>query len=406
MNFLSCRRLAFCRNFVRNNMFKIIRSIELIAVVLAVTLLCACSKEESNYSLVEASVSETNYFVESNPTGEYSKGITNDYPSCFNAKIDRCTFSIGELNYPKETTIFSGVACNNNADYLGLAKELVSGEKYTVDQDTGDLYVIESESKDFVKYKYYVGTKGTINFIDYSIPYYNSVILDYENPYFNLNAYTSERVFSFGTPEKCFEDVAGLFERYGLDIKNNVIVETYYLDHEILANEEIAYNKDGIIDSSKKRPSGWSEHDDAYMFFINQTCQELPDSFHSSFLWAGWYSPVSNAGLVIIYNEKGIALIEPRRQICTYKLNTETVQLLSFDKMANCVAEHLNGFVDDSTKYQITNAKLYVAHEYSRNFVDVPLEYHWVFLVTETNNSQTKSYEICFNAVTGEYEEY
>ena len=132
----------------------------------------------------------------------------------------------------------------------------------------------------------------------------------------------------------------------------------------------------------------------------------MPDSFHESFLWAGWFSPVSNAGIAIIYNEKGIAIIEPRQSICKYNLNSETVQLLPFDSVANYVAEHLNGFADASKSYEITKAKLYVAHEYSNNSTEVPLEYHWVFLIKENSNGKSKSYELHFNAVTGEYEEY
>lgn len=390
-------------------MRKIEKRIILFVALICILFLEACFGKKPELTLIETSV--TNQAV---INGEYShnkaeevvQGQAGRFPSSYNDEIGNCRFIIDEIDSPESIVLHSGTAANINADYLGLAQELLKGEKYTVDNETGDVYVIEKSNDDFVIYKYYATTKGTIDFVDYSIPYSQSVRLDYQDPYFNLSKFTNKKEFSFGTAEECFDDVASLFAKYGLDIKNDVIVETYYLDHEVLAKEELAFDKVGNIDDSRKRTGGWSKQDDAYMFLINQQCQELPVSFHSSFLWAGWYSSLSNAGIVVICNENGIALIESRRQICTYKFNDDFVKLLPFDAVASGVAEHLNGFVDGSSSYTITKAKLYVAHEYSRNFGEVALEFHWAFWVTESRNGKTKSYELNFNASTGEYEEY
>ena len=378
-------------------------------MLITATLLGACSKEHPDVYLKETVTGTTNDISSSSDidsTKATKQGMSGSFPSSYNTQIGKCTFCIDKIDSPEEITLYSGTACNTNADYLGLAKELLKGEAYNTVEETGELYVIESADENYIKYKYTANTDGTIHFIDHSIPYFQSVKLDYEDPYFNLNSYAAEHSFSFGSPEKCLKDIYSLFERYGLDISKEFDVETYYLDHKTLAKEEKVYNKDGVIDKKKNRPEGWSEHDDAYLFLLNQKCQGLPDSFHESFLWAGWFSPVSNAGIAIIYNEKGIAIIEPRQSICKYNLKSETVQLLPFDSVANYVAEHLNGFADASKSYEITKAKLYVAHEYSNNSTEVPLEYHWVFLIKENSNGKSKSYELHFNAVTGEYEEY
>ena len=380
-----------------------------VTILLAATLLGACSKEHPEISLKETVTGTTNDISSTSDidsTKTTNKGMSGSFPSSYNTQIGKCTFCIDKIDSPEEITLYSGTACNSNADYLGLAKELLKGEAYNVVEETGELYVIESTSENHTKYKYTANTDGTIYFIDHTIPYFQSVKLDYEDPYFNLNSYAAEHTFSFGSPEKCLKEICSLFERYGLDISKDYNVETYYLDHKTLAKEEKVYNQDGVIDKKKNRPEGWSEQDDAYLFLLNQKCQGLPDSFHESFLWAGWFSPVSNAGIAIIYNEKGIATIEPRQSICKYNLNSETVQLLPFDNVANYVAEHLNGFADASKSYEITKAKLYVAHEYPLNSTEVPLEYHWVFLIRENSNGKSKSYELHFNAVTGEYEEY
>lgn len=381
----------------------------LVVVLLATTLLGACSKEQPDVSLKETVTETTNDIsnvsdVES--TKAIKQGVSGSFPTFYNTQIGKCTFSIDKIDSPEEITLYSGTACNTNADYLGLAKELLKGETYTVIEETGELFVIESAKDDNIKYKYSANTDGMIYFVDHSIPYFQSVKLDYEDPYFNLNSYAAEHSFSFGSPEKCLKDIYSLFERYGLDISKEFDVETYYLDHKTLAKEEKVYNKDGVIDKKKNRPEGWSEHDDAYLFLLNQKCQGLPVSFHNSFLWAGWFSPVSSAGIAIIYNEKGIAIIEPRQNISKYNLTTEIVKLLPFDSVANGVAEHLNSFADTSKTYEITKAKLYVAHDDSNNLTEVPLEYHWAFLIKENSNGKSKSYELYFNAMTGEYEEY
>ena len=382
---------------------------KIIAVtLLAVTFLGACSKEHPDVYLKET-IMEASSVTNSAPAFDTAKankhGISGEFPSSYNAQIGNCTFCIDTINAPEELNLYYGTASCVEADYLGLAKEMVKSESYTYDEKNGVLYEIESSNADFTKYKYYVVTDGTIYFIDYSVPYFNSVRLDYEDPYFNLNSYTAEHRFSFGSPEKCLEDIYSLFKRYGLDISKDYNVETYYLDHKTLEKEEKVYDKDGFINKKKNRPEGWSEHDDAYLFFLSQKCQGLPESFDGSFLWAGWFSPVCNAGLVFIYNEDGIQIVEPRQQVYKYNLNSEVVQLLPFDSVTNHVAEHLNGFADSSKSYEITKAKLYVAHDYTHNSNEEPLEYHWAFLVRENSNGKSKSYELYFNAVTGEYEE-
>lgn len=391
-------------------MEKTLNSKKALTVLLSsVMLLGACSNEVTDVSLKEAVTETTNdtgnvSYEES--TKAINQDVTGSFPAFYNTQIGKCTFSIDKIDSPEEITLYSGTASKTNADYLGLAKELLKGETYTFIEETGELFVIESANDDNIKYKYSANTNGMIYFVDHSIPYFQSVRLDYEDPYFNLSTYATEHSFSFGPPEKCLEDIYKLFEQYGLDLKTDFNVETYYLDHDTLAKEEKVYNKDGVIDKKKNRPEGWSEQDDAYLFLLNQKCQGLPDSFHESFLWAGWFSPVSNAGIAIVYNEKGIAIIEPRQTICKYSLNTETVQLLPFESVANGVAEHLNGSADTSKTYEITKAKLYVAHDDPDNSAETPLEYHWAFLISENSNGKSKSYELYFNAVTGESEEY
>ena len=195
-----------------------------------------------------------------------------------------------------------------------------------------------------------------------------------------------------------------MFAKYGLDITTDVNVEVYYLDHETLAREEYITDHDGNIDRSQYKEGGWTEHDDAYLFLVSQNCQGLSVAFQESWFWPGWFHSSSNAGIIIIYNEDGIQEIEPRMQICQYKLDETTEKLLTFDEMAECAAEYLSGRGGESASYQITKAKLYVMHGFSEKFADQTIEPHWAFYVIQNDDGKTKEFVLHMNAITGEYE--
>jgi hypothetical protein len=135
----------FC---IGDSMIKTLNNKKYLAVLLsAVMLLGACSNEVTDFSLKEA-VTET-----TNDTGNVSyeestkaikQDVTGSFPAFYNTQIGKCTFSIDKIDSPEEITLYSGTACNTNADYLGLAKELLKGEAYNTVEETGELYVIES----------------------------------------------------------------------------------------------------------------------------------------------------------------------------------------------------------------------------------------------------------------------
>ena len=166
----------------------------------------------------------------------------------------------------------------------------------------------------------------------------------------------------------------------------------------------LAQFHDGNIDRSQYKEGGWNEHDDAYLFLVSQNCQGLSVAFQESWFWPDWFHSSSNAGILIIYNEDGIQEIDPRMQICQYKLDESTEKLLTFDEMAECAAEYLKGRGGESTSYQITKAKLYVMHGFSEKFADQTIEPHWAFYVIENDNGKTREFILHMNAITGEYE--
>ena len=191
-----------------------------------------------------------------------------------------------------------------------------------------------------------------------------------------------------------------------MNIKDNVKVITYYLDHETLAREEMVLDHNGIDNKTKHKPGGWMEDDDAYMFFITQECQGLPDLNWEGWFWEGVFNPLGDAGILIIYNKDGFVKVEPRRVIVDYTYKDETMKLLSFDDIVANVAEHLNGIISNSSTYTISEARLYVAYDKVTESEFRELELHWGFLVTQKDDAGVKVFEVYINAQTGEYESH
>ena len=385
---------------MRNNS----RFLVVIATLLMSAMLISCQKE-TTVSLVETGIPEpTSEIVSVNSQIESTligmEDIVNSFPSSFDSQIGNCQFSIDDIDSPREVVFHSGTARNTDADYMGLAIELLNGANYYVSEYTGELFVKDSNGI----YEYAVDPVETIYFIDYSIPYFQSVNLDPEYDNYNLTAYQVPHTFAFGTPDECYSRIAEQFAKYGLDITTDVDVEVYYLDHETLAREELVTDHDGNIDKSEYKEGGWNEHDDAYLFLVSQRCQGLSVAFQESVFWPDWFHSSSYAGFLITYNENGIQKIEPRMQICQYTLDETTEKLLAFDEMAECAAEYLSGRGGESTSYQITKAKLYVMHGFSEKFADQTIEPHWAFYVIENDNGKTREFVLHLNAITGEYE--
>ena len=330
-----------------------------------------------------------------------SEPVENHFDLSYFKVIDNCSFEIDIINCPETVTFRSGTAHISDVDYKGIGEYYMEGKNYVVYDVTGELFVVNEDG--IVEY---VASQYGITYVDCFSPYINSIRYLPEDPNNNLMAYTEEREFSFGSAKECYSNIADIYMDYGMNIKDNVFVTTFYLDHKTLAEEELYLDHWGNDDKSKYKPDGWSEEDDAYMYFITQNCQGLPDLNWIGGFWEGVFDPLGDAGILIIYNKNGFARVEPRRMIVDYSLNDDYLMLLTFDEMANLVAEHLNEMVSDDTTYTITKARLYVAYDNIYDVGEEELELHWGFLVTEKSEQGSKLYELYFNAVTGEFESH
>ena len=320
--------------------------------------------------------------------------IVNKFPTSYKNKIGKCTFDIDKLDCPEELVFHKTTVKNKASKSRQFAEETVKGLPYKDLKETEEIYCVDEKINKW----YYCFSKvdSDICFIKYDIPYLDSVYLDFESENYNLDKYTKPKTFAFGSAEEVYDKAADMFGKYGIDIKTGTAVETYYLDHEILAKEE-------TFDEGKPRnPRNWSAADDAYLFVVKQSVQGVTLSPTNHFLWPGSFHALSDARYVLIVNKDGLHDSDSWNNYCEFKLSPVTEKLLTFDELSQSISDYL-AYKSSSAKYTVTKAKLFATHDYISNQNDSkPIELYWGVWVKENNNGKVTEYELRFDAKTGE----
>ena len=320
--------------------------------------------------------------------------IVNKFPTSYKNKIGKCTFDIDKLDCPEELVFHKTTVKNKASKSRQFAEETVKGLPYKDLKETEEIYCVDEKTNKW----YYCFSKvdSDICFLKYDIPYLDSVYLDFESENYNLDKYTKPKTFAFGSAEEVYDKAADMFGKYGIDIKTGMTVETYYLDHEILAKEE-------TFDEGKPRnPRNWSAADDAYLFVVKQSVQGVTLSPTNHFLWPGSFHALSDARYVLIVNKDGLHDSDSWNNYCEFKLSPVTEKLLTFDELSQSISDYL-AYKSSSAKYTVTKAKLFATHDYISNQNDSkPIELYWGVWVKENNNGKVTEYELRFDAKTGE----
>lgn len=320
--------------------------------------------------------------------------IVNKFPTSYKNKIGKCTFDIDKLDCPEELVFHKTTVKNKASKSRQFAEETVKGLPYKDLKESEEIYCVDEKTNKW----YYCFSKvdSDICFLKYDIPYLDSVYLDFESENYNLDKYTKPKTFVFGSAEEVYDKAADMFGKYGIDIKTGMTVETYYLDHEILAKEE-------TFDEGKPRnPRNWSAADDAYLFVVKQSVQGVTLSPTNHFLWPGSFHALSDARYVLIVNKDGLHDSDSWNNYCEFKLSPVTEKLLTFDELSQSISDYL-AYKSSSAKYTVTKAKLFATHDYISNQNDSkPIELYWGVWVKENNNGKVTEYELRFDAKTGE----
>ena len=320
--------------------------------------------------------------------------IVNKFPTSYKNTIGKCTFDIDKLDCPEELVFHKTTVKNKASKSRQFAEETVKGLPYKDLKESEEIYCVDEKTNKW----YYCFSKvdSDICFLKYDIPYLDSVYLDFESENYNLDKYTKPKTFAFGSAEEVYDKAADMFGKYGIDIKTGMTVETYYLDHEILAKEE-------TFDEGKPRnPRNWSAADDAYLFVVKQSVQGVTLSPTNHFLWPGSFHALSDARYVLIVNKDGLHDSDSWNNYCEFKLSPVTEKLLTFDELSQSISDYL-AYKSSSAKYTVTKAKLFATHDYISNQNDSkPIELYWGVWVKENNNGKVTEYELRFDAKTGE----
>ena len=319
--------------------------------------------------------------------------IVNTFPASYKNKIGKCTFDIDKLDCPEELVFHKTTARFKDAKYRQFVEDTLNGLTYKELKETEEIYSVDQNGKLLYAFSC---VDSNIDFTKYDVPYSDSVSIDFESDNYNLNKYTNPKTFAFGTAEESFGKAADMFGKYGIDIKTGTAVETYYLDHEILAKEE-------TFDEGKPRnPRNWSAADDAYLFVVKQSVQGVTLSPTNYFLWPGSFHALSDVRYIIIVNKDGLADVESWKGSCDYDMSPATEKLLTFDELGQSISDYLT-FKSDSSKYTVTKAKLFASHDYLNDKNDSkPVELYWAVWVKENKNGTVTEYELRFDAKTGE----
>ena len=317
--------------------------------------------------------------------------IVNTFPQSYKKKIGNCTFDISKLDCPEEVVFHKTQAKMLDAKYRQFVMDTLNGRPYKENKETEEIYCFDENDKWLYCFS---SVDSSISFIKYTVPYLDSVTLDFESDNYNLDLYTKPKTFAFGTAEESFNKAADIFGKYGIDLRTGTTVDTYYLDHEtLLKGTDMS---DSWCKEVKVR--NWTADDDAYMFVVKQSVQGITVSPMGSFLWPGSFHALSDVYTVIIYNKDGINVVEAWQEYCSYEQSKATEKLLSFDEIAQNVSDYLD-YKSGSSKCTVTKAKLFATHGYSKDKNDgKPVELYWAVWVKENN----KQYELRFNAITGE----
>ncbi len=351
---------------------------------------CSCGNSEQTTEAGE----QVSTAVDINTIKTYS------FPTEYKADGENVTVDM-TVNAPEKAYFLEGTVEFIKPDYEKLAKVLMPDETQA-DYDLENGIILSKELAGETNfYKAFCGWGNTgLEFMTY--PYVTtrySINSEMKNPEYNLPLYETKKSFSFATEEEALATVMDVLENNGIVLGDGVQVDTYYLDHETLQQEEAHYDLDGNRQEERYR-TDWSEADDAYSFYIHQTYCGLRD-YHTGDFWAG-RAENGNAQVVAGYNAEGIAGLMIN-EISTYKMSEKEVELLDMDTIVDALITHYENILDGAT-YEVTSATLCCDYRSAGKAMEKKMIPVWAFQVKETGGDGVQSnYEIRINAATGEF---
>lgn len=224
------------------------------------------------------------------------------------------------------------------------------------------------------------------------MPYVLNAFVPFQDERFNADLYSRSAQLSFMTREAAFETVQKVLGE--IEIAIEPIYVGYALDHETMQSQEYHENMDGNIDRSQYKAQ-WTDADDCYYFYINQTYKGLPlyHVYNQVFQDAADY----NAPIQAVVSGEGLEWLNIEK---VFAVSNEqgNVSLADLEAVMQTAADKYNQLLGGST-YEITKAELYY-------YVDLPsgkgtYDVKPVWILTG-NEKGGKDFQIIIDAQTAE----
>lgn len=224
------------------------------------------------------------------------------------------------------------------------------------------------------------------------MPYVLNAFVPFQDERFNADLYSRSEQLSFMTREEAFETVQKVLGE--IEIAIEPIYVGYALDHETMQSQEYHENMDGNIDRSQYKAQ-WTDADDCYYFYINQTYKGLP-LYHvynqvfqdAADINAPIQAVVSGEGLEWLNIEKVFAVSDEQGN----------VSLADLEAVIQTAADKYNQLLGGST-YEITKAELYYYVDLSSGKGTYDVKPVWILT---GNEKGSKNFQIIVDAQSAE----
>lgn len=225
------------------------------------------------------------------------------------------------------------------------------------------------------------------------MPYILHAFVPFWDERYNADLYSAEAQLSFMTREEAFEMIQNALRE--MDIEIEADYKGYALDHETMQSQEHYEDMDGNIDRSQYKAS-WSEADDCYYFFINQTYRGLP-LYH---VYNKIFTDAADVNTPIqgVVSREGIEWLNIEK-VFAVTGEQDGVLLADMDAVAGAAADKYNQILGEST-YEMTKAELYYYVDLSSGTGTYDVKPVWIITGRESSGQTEKNIQMIIDAQT------
>lgn len=361
----------------------------LVCMVITLMLLTGCqntTEKEGSLQIVEGEK-----IIDS-----YERTI---FPSTYQSAGENVTINIEHIE-PSDAYFVEGTAQQMQFDYEEIGKLLIPENELGIYEEEAKQMLSAAMVEDGAYEKICMWGKEAFVYYTYQgMQMLNSIRSEKKagNEY-NLSAYEKETVFTFGSADEALEDTIDTLQQMGIEVDENYTMDIYYLQHDILADQEERLDMLGNP-LEEEYKDDWSEADDAYLFYIHQNYCELED-YHKS-KYDSVYAEDSSAQITVIYGKDGILYLK-LQNLSVYEMGNEPVELLPFEDIAGAVTIYFENILDDAS-YEVMDALLICDYKKSEVLSEkYTLWPVWAFFVKEAlPDGSVVYYELRVDAVNG-----